>query len=62
MSRPTLWRYVGCNLHPDDRRRLQMLMDRDGAKLGTLVREAVQNYLNEMLPEPADTKGIAHEP
>lgn len=46
----TKWRTVACNLPPQDRARLQQIMDRDGAKLGTLIREAVQSYLNEVNP------------
>lgn len=48
--RRTKWRTVACNLPPQDRARLQQIMDRDGAKLGTLIREAVQSYLNEVNP------------
>jgi predicted DNA-binding protein len=48
--RRTKWRTVACNLPPQDRERLQQIMDRDGAKLGTLILEAVQSYLNEVNP------------
>lgn len=47
-ANPKGWRTVACNLPPQDRERLQRIMERDGAKLGTLVREAVQSYLNEV--------------
>ena len=41
MKRARLWAYVGCQLHPDERAMLQRLMEQDGMRAGTLVREAI---------------------
>ena len=45
---PRGWCTVACNLPYGDRLRLQAIMDRDRVRLGTLIREAVQSYLNEI--------------
>jgi hypothetical protein len=45
-ARPAACRTVAANILAADRERLQRIMDREGVRLGTLVKRAVEAYLN----------------
>jgi hypothetical protein len=43
------WRTVTCNLPPQDYATLAAVVERDRTRFATLVREAVQTYIHEVL-------------